>query len=188
MVHFKTKPRMTTYYTILGFIIIFLSSICGQIKTENKGNELKQRKLNINYSNIAILPFDSSQNWVFNNVQNIELSDTDIENIERLIIEFIDEYNLEQEKYYNEFKKDNTELEIKKNSFIIELKRYKRQYVAVINENNEKEVWVNCFCDNLGINWKKNLVFVLDGGNCFFNLKINLTKEKCYALMVNGEA
>jgi hypothetical protein len=179
---------MTANYIIFSFVFLFLSTNCGQTRAENKEVEIKQRKYNVNHSNIAILPFDSSQYWVFNNAQNIELSDSDFEIIERLIVECINEYNHVQDQHYNEFKNIYPESKIKKNSFIIELKRYKRQYIAVINENNEKEVWVNCFCNNLGINWKKNLVFVLDGGNCFFNLKINLTKEICYDLMVNGEA
>ena len=99
---------MTTYYTTIGFILIFLYSSFGQIKTENKGNEQNQRKFKVNNSNIAILPFDSSLDWVFNNVKNTELSNTDMANIERLFIEYIDEYNQVQENYYNEIKNDNS--------------------------------------------------------------------------------
>ena len=114
MVHFKTNHRMTAHYTILGFFVISLSLYCGQIKTESKENELNQIKINTNFSKIAILPFDSSLNWVFDNAKNTELSNTDMENIERLFIEYINEYNQEQEKYYNKLKNDNSELKIKK--------------------------------------------------------------------------
>ena len=35
---------------------------------------------------------------------------------------------------------------------------------------------------------QKDLIFVNDGGNCYFNLKINLTTGQYYELMVNGDA
>jgi len=79
-------------------------------------------------------------------------------------------------------------LKINVKDFVIDLKKYKRQYIAVINSKGEKEVWVNCFCDTWKKNWRKELIFVLDGGNCYFNLKINLTKGEYYDLMVNGDA
>ncbi|NCU36630.1 hypothetical protein EOM75_11540 [Candidatus Falkowbacteria bacterium] len=102
--------------------------------------------------------------------------------------ECIKEYNPEQERRYNKIHKEHPEYNLKINHFIIELDHYKRQYVPVINEKGEMEVWVNCFCGNWGINDRTNILIVEDGGNCYFNLKINLTKENYYDLMVNGNA
>jgi hypothetical protein len=70
----------------------------------------------------------------------------------------------------------------------IDLKRYKRQYVAVINNKGEKEIWINFFCNDCDKDWKKEIIIVKDGGDCFFNLKINLTTKKYYDFMINGEA
>jgi hypothetical protein len=64
--------------------------------------------------------------------------------------------------------------------------KYKRQYVAVTNKNGDKEVWINFLCQTYADDWKTSIKLVQDGGNCYFNLKINLTREKCYDLSVNG--
>jgi hypothetical protein len=59
----------------------------------------------------------------------------------------------------------------------------------VTNKKGEKEVWVNCFCDTWNSNrWKTEILFVEDGGNCYFNFRINLATKKYHDLGVNGEA
>ncbi|GAB5523049.1 MAG: hypothetical protein Roseis2KO_09210 [Roseivirga sp.] len=70
----------------------------------------------------------------------------------------------------------------------ISLKGKRRQYVPVINKNGEKEVWINFFCSVRDDKWKGEIIAVFDGGNCFFNLKINLTEMTYYDLRVNGYA
>jgi hypothetical protein len=65
---------------------------------------------------------------------------------------------------------------------------YKKQLVAIINSQGEKEVWVNCFCDDFSTPWRTRLLFVDDGGSCYFNLKINLKSRRYYDLRVNGQA
>lgn len=73
----------------------------------------------------------------------------------------------------------------------IHLKDYKKQYIAVLNAKGEKEVWANCFCKAIEkriefVDWKKIPVKVIDGGNCFFNVKLNLAQRKTYDLKVNS--
>jgi hypothetical protein len=65
--------------------------------------------------------------------------------------------------------------------------KYFKQFVAVINKNGEKEVWVNCCCEVMDY-WKKQIQTTLDGGTCYFNLKINLNKNILYNFSVNGVA
>ncbi len=61
--------------------------------------------------------------------------------------------------------------------------------MVIKNVKGEKEVWVNCFCSVQYMDyWKKQVVFVKDGGNCFFNVKINITKKSFSDFEVNGEA
>ncbi len=66
--------------------------------------------------------------------------------------------------------------------------KYYKQFIAVINSKGEKEVWVNCFCKTDDFDWKIHVVFVLDGGSCFFNVKINLTNGLITVFSINGVA
>lgn len=137
----------------------------------------------------AILELDTSQTWFFPKTYKAStLTNSDIIEIEKQLKTCIEKYNLEQEKNYELMSKNNPQYKLDKNNYIIALKNYKRQLIPVINEKGEKEVWVNCFCDGGETYWQKEIVLVEDGGNCFFNLKINLFTKKYYGLMVNGVA
>jgi hypothetical protein len=73
----------------------------------------------------------------------------------------------------------------------IDLPKYNRQYITIINENKEKEVFINCFWSSSireSGYWKNNFVFVSDGGYHFFQVKINLTKQIITMFSVNGYA
>ena len=104
-----------------------------------------------------------------------------------LLSECIEKYNLDQQKQFDKINKEHPEHRFNKSDFIIDLTKYKRQIIAVTNDKGEKEVWVNCFCNDANY-WKKEIVQVMDGGKCFFNFKINLTTKKYFDLRVNGEA
>ena len=173
---------MTTTF-IRDSLTIFLSALtiasCGQTKT-NQTNKIKNVATvhPIDTSSIAIIPFDKSRDWLFDKTYSPStLAQNEIEEIEKLLTDCINKYN---EKLSSD----------KKVYFSIDLtkEKYKRQYVAAINKNGDKEVWINCLCQIHDDNWKNSIIMVDDGGNCYFNLKINLTKGKCYDLMVNGYA
>lgn len=120
----------------------------------------------------AIISFDKSS-WFFENAKPAGLNNKEIEQIEELLKEAIKKHNKA----------------IANEAFALKpLKRYKRQLVPVINNKGEKEVWVNCLCDVHGDNWRNQIIFVNDGGNCYFNLKINLTTKTFYDIQVNGYA
>jgi hypothetical protein len=68
------------------------------------------------------------------------------------------------------------------------LSEYKRQYVAVINRQGQKEVWINFFCSYFDTDWKHHVLIVNDGGSCFFQLRINLSSRKARKLIPNGDA
>lgn len=66
---------------------------------------------------------------------------------------------------------------------------YNQQYLGAEYENGDKYVWINCFCKSQESDfkdWKTKLVFVKDGGNCFINVLINLTKKTYKEFNVNG--
>jgi hypothetical protein len=124
-------------------------------------------------SQYAILKFKNSYYEIFKNAKATTLSEKEIELTENLLKSAIKEHNRN----------------IKNALFTIkEFKNYKRQLIPIINEKGEKEVWVNCFCDKPDKLWRKEIILVFDGGNCYFNLKINLTKKTFYQISVNGYA
>lgn len=153
------------------FFTIFLTS-CEQTKSDNRSQQKQDSIIKVDTTKIAILQFDTTQYLDFKDCKPTELTADDIQKIETLLSDCITNNNSDRNRL--------TDIE--------DLKRYKRQYVAVINSTGEKEVWVNCFCDASNKDWKNEIIEVLDGGNCYFNLKINLTKGQCYDLMINGFA
>ena len=179
---------MTRQLILLTFILTIYLTSCGQTKTETKNQEQQQNVYTVDTSVVAVLPFDTTQYWVFKDSKPTDLTNDDFVKIETILNNCINDYNSDQERQFKEINHKHPEYKLDKKNFIIELTRYKRQYVAILNSKGEKEVWVNCFCGAGNQNWKNNLIFVLDGGNCFFNLKINLTTGKYYELMVNGDA
>lgn len=67
---------------------------------------------------------------------------------------------------------------------------YIKQCRVVINENNEKEVWINCYCKNKfdKSGFKYELIQMKDGGKCNISIKINLTKKEYSKLNIAGLA
>ncbi|HMT10960.1 MAG TPA: hypothetical protein PKA39_04990, partial [Ignavibacteria bacterium] len=68
---------------------------------------------------------------------------------------------------------------------------YNRQFLGGITESGEKIIWINCLCkreSEVLKNWKTDLIIVADGGNCFFNVKVNVNRQVYYDLMINGNA
>ncbi len=124
----------------------------------------------IDTSRYAILKYNDIPTYIFKDCKPADLSNEDILKIEVLVLNEVAQYNKEAKKV-----------------LISHPEKYYKQLIAVSNSNGEKEVWVNCFC-SLGnySNWKKSIIVVLDGGSCFFQLKINLTKNSVYDFGVNG--
>jgi hypothetical protein len=63
---------------------------------------------------------------------------------------------------------------------------YKRQYLGII-EAGEQVIYANFFCSDHE-NWQEQVVFVLDGGDCYFQVKYNPQTDEFYDLSVNGQA
>jgi hypothetical protein len=70
------------------------------------------------------------------------------------------------------------------------LKHYWRQYFGYINEKGERIIAINGLWKNLDFtpNWLKNIVIVLDGGDDYWQIKINLDKLELFEFDVNGVA
>ena len=141
------------------FIFSFFANFCWSQVNDNI-------KSKIDTSKIAILP--TEKYWGFKDLEAAKLSNDEILFAEKLLSKSVKEYN--KGKKYNQ----------------IDLKEYYRQYFAAKNLKGEKLVYINCFCGNAAINWKEEIEDVDDGGKCFFQLRINLTKKSAEELDVNG--
>ncbi len=116
------------------------------------------------------------------------LSDAELVVIEGILDKEVLKYNQLEYERVMEYLKNRPE--VTANVTIYQIKdvfKYYQQFVPVTNQKGEKEVWVNCFCSKHGqLNWKENIVGMLDGGNCYFQLKINLTQKLVYYFRVNS--
>ena len=151
------------------FAVFISSSVLGQPKSKKPNNHQDQQKpkLRINPNKIAIFNLDSEP-WLrarFDNSKPYILTNADIDRIDQI------------------FKKCVIENNINTNYF-----HYRKQYVPFIDKKGKRKVWINCFCeDSYDFSyWKKNIVFVDDGGSCFFNVIINITDRTFSDLRVNG--
>lgn len=110
----------------------------------------------------------TSSHRPFKNFKSATLNSEELKLLEVYLLNRIDQYN-------KEWGSEN-----------INLENYNRQYVAAINPTGEKIVFIKCFCEAKAQNWKQILNEVDDGGNCFFSLNINLTRQIAEELNVNG--
>ncbi len=167
-------------------ILILVSQISyGQTKKDTKD-------VFFGDTTIAIIKYNSlpeqNKTYLFGKSKETNLTISEIAEIDVILNRCIEEYNLKQEKYYEENKEKLKKFNKTRERFLIDLKRYKRQYVAVINAKGEKKVLVNCFCSYKENYWKEHFLEIEDGGKCFFHLRINLKTKKFYEFSVNGDA
>ena len=120
-------------------------------------------------SNYAVIAYSPSDSFPFENGKATTLAKQDIKPIETLLNLCLDQHNMPK-------------------NFIFQL-------VPIINKKGQKEVWINALCTNPmstfstdGGDWKKEIIQVMDGGACFFQLKMNLKTKKYYHFRINGEA
>lgn len=172
-------------------VILPVLSICtvcfGQSKSDLKNQQLKTSKHVFDSTVVTILPLIKNMKWLVKDTIPTVLSNKDLQKIEDILYQCIDTHNVHAENYYNDLQKKHPERKLKKKNFIIDLAKYKRQYMASLNSKGEKVVWVNCFCGTKFAS-SEYPVIVNDGGNCFFNLKTNLRTGKYYDFFVNGDA
>jgi hypothetical protein len=64
---------------------------------------------------------------------------------------------------------------------------YKRQYAGLIR-GGRRLVHASFFCSTQGDEWRRQALFVLDGGDCYFQLSYDVERGTYADLMVNGES
>ena len=58
------------------------------------------------------------------------------------------------------------------------LSDYSQQCLACVNRSGHILIWINCMCNDISQEKLNVPVLVLDGGNCYFNVLIDLTYKK----------
>lgn len=124
-----------------------------------------------------------SLNYVILNSDTISISIKDIYKINELLNKSIIEYNSAIDALSNNFDPKNV------GKTKIQLENYRKQLIPMLNYKNEKVIWINCLCNDANFgpkdDWKKTIIKVMDGGDCFFNVFINVSKNNWSAFNVN---
>jgi hypothetical protein len=163
---------------ILLLAMLVFMVLCGfQCSENNEIDKIDVVKVKYELDTNRIAIFDSIQisNLPFKHIakgSNENLDDADLFMIEKILKECIEDYN-------------NSEKLAKD----INLDEYDMQLIPYLNQDGDKVVYVNCYCDPQGrANPNDGFVTVFDGGNCFFRLRINLDKQSYYKFSTNGHA
>ena len=68
-----------------------------------------------------------------------------------------------------------------------DLNKYRRQYIGILVDG-QRVIFANFFCNGHHTDWQHELVFVLDGGSCYFEVKYDVQTGAFYDLSIHGEA
>ena len=138
----------------------------------------------IDFDYVQIIPDAEEKAYRFSDYdQHFELTRKDLKDAEQILYEAVN-------KHQNEYTLTLTPET---------LRGFKRQYVAYINQEGKKMIWINGFCEVLDIptemasgefemkpfTWKEKILDVDDGGDCYWHIMINMDSKK-YELSVNG--
>lgn len=167
---------------IIFISLMILSFVCSPEKNQTQMNNTDtDKKETISYDldlkdYQTVIPASQKMEFAFGrNYKQYEPTQSDIDLAEKLLKEC---FNKEVSGTHNPF-------------FGRKLEQYNRQFVPAEMEGGDKIIWINCFiyADVEPVKkWKTDILYVADGGNAFFNLKVNLTRGSYYGLMVNGMA
>jgi hypothetical protein len=175
--------KMTTpsFITIFAFVFLLTLSVaaCGQAVNKTSADNKLHVKHNLEFdtSKTAIIEFNKRSRWPFDSTYSAAtLLQPELKTIDSFFVVVVENYNNSLDKEHKQWSID------------INNRNYKKQLIVVTNNKGEKEVWVNCFCRAENDKWKTKMFGVEDGGNCYFNFKVNLTIKTYYDLGVNGVA
>lgn len=161
------------------FLLIASIAACGQQPNKRFTDNKLTANSNLVFdtSKTAIIEFKKNSRWPFDSTYSAAtLLPSELKTIDSFFVVVVENYN------------NSLDMEHKQWSIDTKNRNYRKQLIVVKNKNGEKEVWVNCFCRVDNDKWKTRMFGVEDGGNCYFNFKINLSTKKYYDLGVNSVA
>ena len=68
-----------------------------------------------------------------------------------------------------------------------DLDKYRRQYVGIL-ANGQRVIFAIFFCNGYDTDWQHEIVYVIDGGSCYFEVKYDVQTGAFYDLSIHGEA
>ncbi|UFK97838.1 hypothetical protein [Kaistella faecalis] len=104
------------------------------------------------------------------------LSKSELKIINTNLVEAVNKFNNELKLKIEKWNKENESNKRNFNDEKIDLRYYFRQYSVLINENGEKIINVFCFCGYMS-DWREEKIHVMDGGDCYLNSRINISKK-----------
>ena len=175
---------MTIRFILSKLTLVFIAATCfvacGQVPTDqahSKNPITKTENLSYDTSKTAIIEFNEKDHWPFDSTFNAAvLNQSELNTVDSILLVSVANYNTSVVSSHKQWNID------------LNRKNYRKQLVVVTNKFGQKEVWVNCFCWIDNDKWKTRIFSVHDGGNCYFNFKINLTTKTYDDFSVNGAA
>ncbi len=179
-----SKKNLIAISTIL--IVVLITTALAHRKRNNNSQSENRNELKGNFFQKNSIIDDKAQlNWFGENITFWKPTMKDIELAEKVIH---NEIKLKKNEDWNILNEEN-------------LDRYYKQYSFIITEKKDSIIFVNAFCripeiptDSSGImiirkfDWRKKLLRVLDGGDCFWNATINKSNCEDAVFIVNGNA
>lgn len=168
------KSKLTTrleithaYYLHVCILILVIS--CQ--KNIEGGDEIDLSLIQYDVLDLSEINKDDPTNLLFpSDYTATRLSKKDIKECELILKKQIDVFN-------------------EKSAKKIDLEKYGRQYVGARTPAGDIVVYLNCFCDPKRFTERdRDLVQVFDGGICYFQLKIDLARNKIFDFRTNGVA
>ncbi len=135
-------------------------------------------------SRYVVFPYSQAYSYYLSDGKPTTISPSEINLIDTLLIKASEEYNNKKDKYFSW-------------QPISSLESYKLQLIAVLDSNNKKMVYANCFSPwtlygrketlkDQPSDWRTVLVLADGGGNTFFHLTFNLTDSTYNPIITNS--
>ena len=176
----------------LVFILLISITACNE-QTKKADLTIEKQTASFHFqvpdSSYVILDFKSDWYRIFKDAKPTSLSENELSEIEKIIVQAVKENNEQQKERLEMHNKEYPDNQWTETGFELKTRGFKRQYVPVMNSDGQREIWTNFFCHDWGSeNWKSEIMQVNDGGNCYFNLKVNLETGTYSELYINGYA
>jgi hypothetical protein len=176
---------------IFALILISLTVFSCQHSPDNSSAD--KSTLPIDTSLFTILRPDTNIDEFKSAVENpqFKIDNKDIEKIEFLLSDAVKSYNKNDSKAkFEEWKKSYDTTGAKWEHFLIDLKKYKRQYIPFTTSRGQKIVYVNCFREDddkmfASPEWRKHIVIAEGGGMSYFHLKVSLDDINYFDFSIN---
>jgi hypothetical protein len=164
------KTTTTVFSSIVACLVIVLVSCAGSKKNEVVCGEGKSDTIPY----VVFADFQSIDVYL-KDAKPANLNTTEVHTALDLLKKAVDSHN----------NSENVKAVGADHLTLIDLKSYKVQLLPGTIQG-DKWVYANCFCESMGTDWTKSLLMVRDGGKCYFQVRLNLTKGEYTDFMING--